>query len=102
MTMGKAADEYTKSIPQHVRAARMLENQENITTKRGDVISFVKTFTQPGVKPVSMANSSEIDTSKYIDFMESTLNQIVSSMDLDFDVIMGKGKQAGLDEFFWG
>lgn len=102
ITMSKGAAEYTKAVPQHVRAAKMLEVQENRTTKRGDVIYFVKTFTQPGAKPISMANTSEIDTPKYVDFMKSTLDQIVSSMDLDFDIIMGKGKQAGLDEFFWG
>lgn len=102
MTMSKAVDEYTKSIPQHVRAAKMLEAQEGRRLKRGDIVSYVKTFTQPGAKPVSMANSTELDTTKYIEFMKSTLDQIVSSMDLDFDTIMGKGKQSGLDDFFWG
>lgn len=102
MTMSKAPDEYTKTMPQHVRAARMLEVHQNRKMKRGEIISYVKTFTQPGAKPVSMANASEIDTAKYVEFIKSTLDQIVSSMDLDFDTIMGKGKQAGLDEFFWG
>ena len=101
MTMSKAANEYTKTIPQHIRAAKMLETQEDRMLKRGDIISYVKTFTMPGAKPVSMANASEIDTTKYMEFMKSTLDQIVSSMDLDFDTIMGKGKQSGLDEFFW-
>lgn len=102
MTMSKSVDEYTKAIPQHVRAAKMLEAHEGRRLKRGEIISYVKTFTQPGAKPVSMANASEIDTPKYVEFMQSTLDQIVSSMGLDFDTIMGKGKQSGLDEFFWG
>ncbi len=38
---------------------------------------------------------------KYMEFMESTLDQITSSMDLDFDTILGKPKQTGLDEYFW-
>ena len=101
MTMSKAPDEYTKTLPQHVRAARMLEMHQDRKMKRGEIISYVKTFTKPGAKPVSMANASEIDTPKYVEFIKSTLDQIVSSMDLDFDTIMGKGKQAGLDEFFW-
>ena len=101
MTMSKAPDEYTKTMPQHVRAARMLEVHQNLKMKRGEIISYVKTFTKPGAKPVSMANATEIDTPKYVEFIKSTLDQIVSSMDLDFDTIMGKGKQAGLDEFFW-
>ena len=33
--------------------------------------------------------------------MKSTLDQITSSMDLDFDTILGKPKQTGLDQFFW-
>ena len=102
MTMSKSVDEYTKAIPQHVRAAKMLEAHEGRRLKRGEIVSYVKTFTQPGAKPVSMANASEIDTPKYVEFMQSTLDQIVSSMGLDFDTIMGKGKQSGLDEFFWG
>ena len=102
MTMSKAVDEYTKTIPQHVRAAKMLESHEGRRLKRGERVSYVKTFTQSGVKPASMANASEIDTPKYVEFMQSTLDQIVSSMGLDFDTIMGKGKQSGLDEFFWG
>ena len=47
------------------------------------------------------AKKEEIDSKKYMEFMESTLEQITSSMDLDFDTILGKPKQTGLDEFFW-
>jgi len=36
-----------------------------------------------------------------MEFLESTLEQITSSMNLDFDTILGKPKQTGLDEFFW-
>jgi len=48
-----------------------------------------------------MAKQSEIDAGKYMEFMQSTLDQITSSMDLDFDSILGKPKQTGLDQFFW-
>ena len=69
--------------------------------KRGDIISYVKILNKPGVKPVELAKQSEIDTGKYMEFMQSTLDQITSSMDLDFDSILGKPKQTGLDQFFW-
>ena len=36
-----------------------------------------------------------------MEFMQSTLDQITSSMNLDFDSILGKPKQIGLDQFFW-
>ena len=49
----------------------------------------------------ALAKKEEMDSKKYMEFMESTLDQITSSMDLDFDTILGKPKQTGLDQFFW-
>ena len=97
--ISKAPSEYVKTVPQHVRAARLLESIREI--KKGDIISYVKIVNKPGVKPVEMAKPEEIDSKKYMEFMESTLDQITSSMDLDFDTILGKPKQTGLDQFFW-
>ena len=97
--LSKAPSEYTKTIPQHIRAAKQLETIREI--KKGDRISYIKILNKPGVKPVEMAKKEEIDAKKYMEFMESTLEQITSSMDLDFDTILGKPKQTGLDEFFW-
>jgi hypothetical protein len=97
--ISKAPSEYDKTVPQHIRAAKLLEQHREI--KRGDIISYVKILNKPGVKPVEMARPDEIDSAKYMEFMESTLDQITSSMDLDFDSIIGKPKQTGLDQFFW-
>ena len=95
----KAPRDYTKTIPQHIRAALQLQTIREI--KRGDIISYVKILNKPGVKPVELAKQSEIDAGKYMEFLQSTLDQITSSMDLDFDSILGKPKQTGLDQFFW-
>ena len=100
--MSKSPSEYTKTVPQHVRAAKMLEQETGQEIKRGDIISFIKTKAKLGVKPVSMAKPAEADPVKYVECMESTLDQIVSSMNLDFDTVLGKPKQTGLDQFFWG
>jgi len=97
--ISKAPSEYVKTVPQHIRAAKLLESMREI--KKGDIISYVKIINKPGVKPVELARPDEIDSSKYMEFMESTLDQITSSMDLDFDSIVGKPKQMGLDQFFW-
>jgi len=97
--ISKAPRDYTKTVPQHVRAAKQLESIREI--KKGDIISYVKILNKPGVRPIEMARKSEIDTSKYMEFMESTLDQLTSSMDLDFDTILGKPKQTGLEQFFW-
>ena len=97
--LSKAPSEYVKTIPQHIRAAQQLKNVQSL--KKGDRISFVKILNKPGVRPLELAKKDEIDSKKYMEFMESTLEQILSSMDLDFDTILGKPKQTGLDEFFW-
>ena len=97
--ISKAPSEYVKTIPQHIRAAKLLESIREI--KKGDIISYVKIINKPGVKPVEMARLDEIDSKKYMEFMERTLDQITSSMDLDFDTLLGKPKQTGLDQFFW-
>lgn len=97
--ISKSPSEYIKTVPQHIRAAKLLEATREV--KKGDRISYVKIINKPGVKPLEMARRNEIDSKKYMEFMESTLEQITSSMDLDFDTILGKPKQTGLDEFFW-
>lgn len=102
MTMTKDPEDYIKTIPQHVRAARILENEKGYKVKRGDTISYIKTKTKTGVKPTALASTADIDPTKYQEFMESTLMQVMSPMGLNFDDIMNKPKQTGLDQFFWG
>ncbi|MGQ0638340.1 MAG: DNA-directed DNA polymerase I, partial [Nitrososphaerota archaeon] len=97
--ISKAPSEYVKTVPQHIRAAKLLEQIREI--KKGDTISYVKIINKPGVKPVEMARPDEIDSAKYMEFMESTFDQILSSMDLDFNTLIGAPKQTGLDQFFW-
>jgi DNA polymerase, archaea type len=97
--ISKAPSEYVKTVPQHIRAAKLLEQTREI--KKGDIISYVKIINKPGVKPVEMARPDEIDSAKYMEFMESTFDQILSSMDLDFNTLIGAPKQTGLDQFFW-
>ena len=97
--ISKAPSEYVKTVPQHIRAAKLLESIREL--KKGDIISYVKIINKPGVKPVEMARPEEVDSKKYMEFMERTLDQITSSMDLDFDTMLGKPKQTGLDQFFW-
>ncbi len=97
--ISKAPSEYVKTVPQHIRAAKLLEQIREI--KKGDIISYVKIINKPGVKPVELARPDEIDSAKYMEFMESTFDQILSSMDLDFNALIGEPKQTGLDQFFW-
>lgn len=92
--------ENIKGIPQHIKAAKQLV-EIGKQVKAGDIISYVKTRTLDGVKPVVLANQMDIDTEKYLETMESTFDQILSSLNLNFKSIIGKPRQTNLDELFW-
>ena len=89
-----------KGIPQHIKAAMQFsDNGKQI--KAGDIISYVKTKTAEGVKPVELANHKDIDTEKYLEAMESTFDQMLTALDVNFKSIIGKPRQSNLDELFW-
>ncbi|MDA7952356.1 MAG: DNA-directed DNA polymerase I [Nitrosopumilus sp.] len=98
--LSKAPREYTKTIPQHIRAARMMKDHDNLG--RGDRVSFVKTLNKSGVKPLSMASIGDVDATKYLEFAESVIEQVISPLGIEFDEAVGKPKQAGLEEYFYG
>lgn len=98
---GKTADTY-KGLPQHIKAAKMLvDADKGREIRAGDVISYVKTKTGDGVKPVELAKPEEIDTEKYLETMESTFEQVLSTLNFDFKSVLGKPRQQSLDELFW-
>ncbi|MEO9321555.1 MAG: DNA-directed DNA polymerase I [Nitrososphaera sp.] len=99
-SMDDKGQQQYKGLPQHIKAAKMLE-QKGTTIKAGDIISYVKTNTTDGVKPVQLARPEEIDTEKYLEAMESTFDQILSTLDMDFKSLLGKPRQKSLDELFW-
>ncbi|MGI0036633.1 MAG: DNA polymerase domain-containing protein, partial [Nitrososphaera sp.] len=88
-----------KGLPQHIKAAKMLEGRREL--RAGDVISYVKIKTADGVKPVELAKPDEIDTEKYLEAMESTFEQVLSVLNFDFKAVLGKPRQQSLDELFW-
>ena len=87
---------YTKTTPQHVKAANLLV-QAGYEIKPGDIISFVKTTNDLGVKPVQLASMKEVDVNKYIEYLESTFEQVFDALGLEFQEIMGISK---LETFF--
>lgn len=88
VVLGKPPEAYTKTTPQHVKAALMLQ-VKGIELKAGDTIKFVKTVKEPFVKPVQLAASKEIDVDKYISYLRSTFDQILDALNLEFDEIVG-------------
>jgi len=94
VTMSSNIEEYTKTTPQHVKAAQMLI-ERGYKIEAGYNVRFVKTRkkvkTKKGykwvsdVKPVELAKREEVDVSKYIEFLKSTFEQILDPLGINFD-----------------
>jgi DNA polymerase I len=91
VVLGRAPERYTKTTPQHVKAARILQERGR-EVKAGDQMSFVKVVREPRVKPVELATRNEIDVDKYIAYLRSTFDQVLDALGLDFDEIIGLTK----------
>ncbi|MFX0168858.1 MAG: DNA-directed DNA polymerase I [Candidatus Hodarchaeota archaeon] len=90
----KNLDAYTKTTPQHVKAAKQLQ-EAGREVKAGDIIAFVKTTS--GVKPVEQTTVQDVDTSKYKELVKSTFEQVLDALGIEwFDTI---GMRT-LDTFF--
>ncbi len=86
--IGKSLSGFQGTTPQHVKAAKLLENSGK-EIKAGDIISFVKTRTPPNVKPVGLARIDEIDVDKYLEYARSMFDQMLDSLGFSFDEITG-------------
>ncbi|ABU81872.1 DNA-directed DNA polymerase I [Ignicoccus hospitalis] len=91
MQLTKPIESYTKNMPQHVKAAKMLA-KFGIHVNQGDVVSFVKVKGAEGVKPVQLAKLPEVDVEKYYEAIESTLGQILKAFSLDAASLSGTTK----------
>jgi DNA polymerase, archaea type len=98
MMIGKSVAGYTKTTPQHVKAAQQLR-QKGDEIKAGDLVSFVKVTTSAGVKPVQLASIHEIDVEKYTEYIRSTFEQVLDAVGLDYEELTGAKK---LESFFPG
>ena len=98
MMIGKSVGGYTKTTPQHVKAAQQLRNKGD-EIKAGDLVSFVKVTSSAGVKPVQLASLHEIDVEKYTEYIRSTFEQVLDALGLDYEELTGAKK---LESFFPG
>ncbi|MFQ6094713.1 MAG: DNA-directed DNA polymerase I [Candidatus Bathyarchaeia archaeon] len=89
VVLGKIPESYTKTTPQHVKAAQLLQKRGR-EIKAGDSIRFVKVVKPPHVKPVELASKNEIDVDKYVELLGSTFDQILDALGLEFDEIIGR------------
>jgi len=98
VVLGEELEHYTKTTPQHVKAAKMMKD-----VRAGDLISFVrvkswkegrgeKATKESHVKPVELATNSEVDVDKYVAYLQSTFDQVLDALGLDFEEILGLTK----------
>jgi DNA polymerase I len=79
VVLGDDLHRYTKTTPQHVKAAKILA-QSGVEIRAGDQISFVKTIREPHVKPVELAVKNEVDVDKYVAYLQSTFEQVLDAL----------------------
>ncbi len=91
VVLGEELHRYTKTTPQHVKAAKILKGS-GVEIRAGDLISFVKTIREPHVKPVELATKNEVDVDKYVAYLQSTFEQVLDALGLSFDEIIGLTK----------
>ncbi len=91
VVLGEELHRYTKTTPQHVKAAKILK-ESGVEIRAGDLISFVKTIRDPHVKPVELATKNEVDVDKYVAYLQSTFEQVLDALGLSFDEIIGLTK----------
>jgi len=59
---------------------------------KGDIVSFVKTKDKLGVKPVRLARLSDVDTSKYLEYVRSAFEQFLMAFGVKWDELAGVKK----------
>ena len=76
VVLGDELASYTKTTPQHVKAAKILQKSGK-ELRAGDLISFVKDIIRPRphVKPVELASRNEVDVDKYIAYLQALLTK---------------------------
>jgi DNA polymerase I len=93
VVLGDDVEKYTKTTPQHVKAAKMLQ-ESGKEIRSGDLISFVKVTNKDHVKPVELASRNEVDVDKYVAYLQSTFDQVLDALGLNFDEIIGMTRLA--------
>ena len=96
MQLGKNLNRYDTN-PQHVKAGRMLQEIGHEIVA-GDIINYV--VTRDDVLPAELANPRDVDIKKYEEYLESTFEQLLDALDMNFDAMIGRPQQTSLGKFF--
>jgi len=87
-TLNKPIEEYRKTTPIHVKAAKQLRRY-GVMVSKGDTILYVKTKTRDKVKAIQLAKLDDIDINEYIDAMKSVLQQLLLPFSIEWEEIAG-------------
>jgi len=85
----KNLKDYTKVIPQHVKAALDLQAATGKTYQKGETISFIKSKGPIGAKAIEIAKLQDIDPKKYKELLKSALEQVLDALGITFEEIKG-------------
>ncbi|MFX0132558.1 MAG: DNA-directed DNA polymerase I [Candidatus Hodarchaeota archaeon] len=85
----KNTTEYKNYKAQYEKIKTKSNNLTLQKVRPGDVIFFVKTRYGDGVKPKSLAKTTDIDTKKYKQAIESTFDQVLDPLGISFDELSG-------------
>jgi len=96
MQLGKSLKQYDTN-PQHVKAGRMLQDMGHEIVQ-GDIINYV--VTKDDVLPAIVAKPRDVDLKKYEEYLESTFEQLLDALDMNFDALIGRPQQTSLGAFF--
>ncbi len=96
--MTKPIDNYGDSKPMHVRAAIMLRDA-GYEIPPGTLVEYIKVKGQPDILPVQLASETSfwVDKDKYIDTLRSVFEQVLDSVGINFEELLGV---TTLDSFF--
>ncbi|MHA1675180.1 MAG: DNA-directed DNA polymerase I [Promethearchaeota archaeon] len=97
VVLRRKVESYTTTSPQHVKAVKLLPPNEQKKVGPGTFITFVKTRTSEGVKPLSLASIKDIDFKKYKQLVQSTFEQVLDPLGIGYEEIQGIKK---LESFF--
>ncbi len=87
-TLNKAIEEYVKTTPIHVKAAKQLM-RHGIAVGRGDVIFYVKTKTKDKVKAIQLAKLDDVNVSEYVETLKSVIQQLLIPFGIEWEEIAG-------------
>ncbi len=114
ISLQKHLKDYTKSVPQHVRAANafieteIAKARDNNASKneivaiknryqKGAIVRFIKSKGPIGAKVMEHAKLQDINSKKYRDLLKSALEQVLDALGISFEEIKGIKK---MDAFF--